>query len=176
MAKADAETWAFWAPLVYGVICVLVGFLVHGVVFPLIERGMYAASKRLDPLAWPTLVIFMDEIVAHRILVAVSRCILVSSIFGAVVLMNLGRDETHFGGASTLLPRQNITPPKISPPRPPRPRRRPPRTRRDPLDPPSPSPSPPRTRLPHRQAPGSNSSSTPRWSSCVSSSSSAWWT
>ena len=119
MAKADAETWAFWAPLVYGVICVLVGFLVHGVVFPLIERGLYAASKRLDPLAWPTLVIFMDEIVAHRILVAVSRCILVSSIFGAVVLMNLGRDETHFGGASTLLRRQNITPPKISPHRPP---------------------------------------------------------
>ena len=99
MAKADVETWAFWAPLVYGLICVLVGFLVHGVFFPLIERGLYAASKRLDPSAWPTLVLFMDEIVAHRLLAAVSRCILVSSFFGGAVLMNLGRDETHFGGA-----------------------------------------------------------------------------
>ena len=137
MAKADVETWAFWAPLVYGLICVLVGFLVHGVFFPLIERGLYAASKRLDPSAWPTLVLIMDEIVAHRLLAAISRCILVSSLFGAAVLMNLGRDETHFGGARdarrvhTPLSREKTRKYHAH-----RGARRPPRTRRTPLDPP----------------------------------------
>jgi hypothetical protein len=102
MATAPVETWAFWAPFTYGLLCVLTGYIASELVFPAIERASYRASKRLDPRSWPTVVQVVDELVAHSLLPAFGRCILVSSFYGAAVVMNLGRDETHFGGASRV--------------------------------------------------------------------------
>jgi len=98
MATAAVETWTFWAPFTYGLACVLVGYIASELIFPAIERASYRASKRLDPYQWPTFVQVVDELVAHSLLPAFGRCILVSSFYGAAVVMNLGRDETHFGG------------------------------------------------------------------------------
>jgi len=100
MATAPVETWAFWAPFTYGLLCVLTGYIASEFIFPAIERASYRASKRLDPRSWPTVVHVVDELVAHSLLPAFGRCIFVSSFYGAAVVMNLGRDETHFGGAS----------------------------------------------------------------------------
>lgn len=100
MATAPVETWAFWAPFTYGLLCVLTGYIASEFIFPAIERASYRASKKLDPRSWPTVVHVVDELVAHSLLPAFGRCIFVSSFYGAVVVMNLGRDETHFGGAS----------------------------------------------------------------------------
>jgi len=100
MATAPVETWAFWAPFTYGLLCVLTGYIASEFIFPAIERASYRASKRLDPRSWPTVVHVVDELVAHSLLPAFGRCIFVSSFYGAVVVMNLGRDESHFGGAS----------------------------------------------------------------------------
>ena len=102
MATAPVETWAFWAPFTYGLLCVLTGYIASEFIFPAIERASYRASKRLDPRSWPTVVHVVDELVAHSLLPAFGRCIFVSSFYGAVVVMNLGRDETHFGGASRV--------------------------------------------------------------------------
>ena len=102
MATAPVETWAFWAPFTYGLLCVLTGYIASELVFPAIERASYRASKRLDPRSWPTVVQVVDELVAHSLLPAFGRCVLVSSFYGAAVVMNLGRDETHFGGASRV--------------------------------------------------------------------------
>ena len=98
MAIAPVETWTFWAPFTYGFLCVLTGWIASGLIFPAIERASYRASKRLDPSQWPTIVQVVDELVAHSLFPSFGRCILVSSFYGAAVVMNLGRDETHFGG------------------------------------------------------------------------------
>ena len=98
MAIAPVETWTFWAPFTYGLLCVLTGWIASGLIFPAIERASYRASKRLDPSQWPTIVQVVDELVAHSLFPSFGRYILVSSFYGAAVVMNLGRDETHFGG------------------------------------------------------------------------------
>lgn len=80
MSKAPVETWSFWAPLTFATLCLLTGVFLHKFAFPTLERSMYKLSKRLRE--YPKLVLVIEESVAHTLIPSLSRCLLMSCIYG----------------------------------------------------------------------------------------------
>lgn len=77
---APVATWAWWAPLVFSVLCLGTGVLLHRFAFPTLERNLYSLSKRLHD--YPMLVLVIEESVAHTILPSMGRCVLLACIYG----------------------------------------------------------------------------------------------
>ena len=80
MAKAPIETWAWWAPLTFAILCLLTGVFLYRFTFPTLQRNLYSLSKRLRE--YPTLVLIIEESVAHGLIPSLSRCVLVSCVYG----------------------------------------------------------------------------------------------
>ena len=80
MSKAPIETWAFWAPLVLAIVCLLTGVILHRFAFPSLEKNLYVLSKRLHD--YPLLVLITEETVAHALVPSLSRFILLGCIYG----------------------------------------------------------------------------------------------
>jgi hypothetical protein len=66
--------------LVFSLLCLATGLLLHRFAFPTLEKKLYFISKRLRD--YPLLVLVIEESVAYSIFPSMSRCILCACIYG----------------------------------------------------------------------------------------------
>ena len=94
MSKAPIETWAFWAPLVLAIVCLLTGVTLHRFAFPTLEKNLFVLSRRLHD--YPLLVLIMEETVAHTLIPSLSRFILLGCIYGRAMGGFISPDRVRF--------------------------------------------------------------------------------